>query len=471
MCGSWILFIGLFALSGCTYHGKIKRGIYHHNDFKEKINARVMVVSDKYYPVTMTIDSFGQFTYYMSDGLPVAVADALANLFTEVDVDTYEHRKDYDFIAEIDYKAHIHIGPSEWIYEDVMLPYYTIEPVLISTLKLTLRNPKTGYAVARYSHETHNIVPTARNTWSLWFSHVGTVLTLGLLAPLDIQLFGSKMRKTIERGIDRSLHGYIMKDMEEDRVNFTMQHETEKTNTRVDGRFIPFMQATVYIMAGEGSIGSGFFISPDGYIITNRHVVDKNRDVGVILYDQRQIMDKTDPTSFSDEKIVRNKVRFARVLKVNKKRDLALLKVEGENFPWLELETDRQAYTTGRKVVAIGAPRAIEWSVAEGIISAARDNNGVDTLQTDAAINGGNSGGPLIDLETGKVVGVNSWGQISDPDTVSLQRGTHGLNFAISSFEVARTLGVTQPMDPDNFPHPADVVYQKVPQDSQNYVK
>ena len=139
----------------------------------------------------------------------------------------------------------------------------------------------------------------------------------------------------------------------------------------------------------------------------------------------------------------------ARVLKRNKTRDLALLKVEGENFPWLELETNRQAYQTGKAVVAIGAPRSIEWSVAQGILSATRDQNGVDTLQTDTAINGGNSGGPLIDLQTGKVIGVNSWMQISNPDVVSLQRGTHGLNFAISAFEVTRTLGISQPINPD----------------------
>ena len=225
------------------------------------------------------------------------------------------------------------------------------------------------------------------------------------------------------------------------------------------------------LFRSDDGLGSGFFISPDGYIVTNAHVVGKNRDVGVILYDNRNVMDKTKPTDDPKTDTIRNKVAFARVLKVNKKRDLALLKMEGENYPWLEMETNRKAYATGRKVVAIGAPRGIEWTTTEGIISALHDDNGRDTIQTDAAINGGNSGGPLIDLQTGKVIGVNSWMQISNPDIVSLRRGTHGLNFAISAFEVQRTLGVKQPIDADNFPHPTDDIQLRLHPEPQNYVE
>ena len=64
-------------VQGCTYHGKIHRGIYKHRDFEEKINARVMVVSDKYYPEYVSSDFKRKYTFRLSDGLPVAVADAL----------------------------------------------------------------------------------------------------------------------------------------------------------------------------------------------------------------------------------------------------------------------------------------------------------------------------------------------------------------------------------------------------------
>lgn len=311
-----------------------------------------------------------------------------------------------------------------------------------------MRNPQTGYAVARYDEESTLIVPTSETDGLLWTAGLLKALSLGLLTPLEIQIFGGKLRKIIEKNIADTLHQKIMPAMADDRLNFTKKHLTEQTNTRVDGEFIPFMRATVYIHSGN-SMGSGFLIDPRGYIVTNAHVVEGQRDVSVILYDERQIMDKTDATAFPTKETLGNKVRFAKVLKRNKGRDLALLKIEGDNYPWLELETNRTAYRTGKAVVALGAPLSIEWSAARGIISATRDQNGVDTIQTDTAINGGNSGGPLIDVKTGKVLGVNSWGRISAPDTRSLQRGTHGLNFAISSFEVTRTLGISQPINPD----------------------
>ncbi len=150
-----------------------------------------------------------------------------------------------------------------------------------------------------------------------------------------------------------------------------------------------------------------------------------------------------------------NKVRFGKVLKSNKRRDLALVKIEGENFPYLELDTDRSHYVTGTPVAAIGAPQGIEWSVTRGIIGAARNHNGRYVIQTDAAINGGNSGGPLINLNTGRVVGVNSFGR-SPVNVNDLQSGTESLGFAISAFEVQRTLGLTQPVREDDFPNPAD---------------
>ena len=456
-------------LTGCTYHGKIRRGTFRHQPGKNKIEARMMVVADRYYPPYVAADPWGRYIYKMYNGLPEIVAEALSTLFTEVKVDNYENRYEYDFITEIDYEGHIGIGPSKFTYADIMLPYYTNRPVLTTTLKLTIRNPKTGYAVARYNHDTHHLVETYRTDPGLFATHLLTFCSLGILYPLDIQAFGSTLRKTIEYGINRDLYWHILPEMREDRLNFTPTHETEKTNVRVDGKFIPFMKATVYITTGDG-LGSGFFISPDGYIITNAHVVGHNRDVGVILYDSRHLMDKTNPTDFPDKDTIRNKVLFARLLKINKKRDLALLKLEGENYPWLELETDRKAYTTGRKVVAIGAPKGIEWSATQGTISATRDRNGADTIQTDAAINNGNSGGPLIDLETGKVIGVNSWGR--DPRTEEeLYQNIESLSFAISAYEVQRTLGVQQPMNANDYPKPTDSNLQTIPKEDRNYVQ
>ncbi len=461
----------LFVVSGCTYHGKIHRSIYHHKDFEEKINARVMVVSDKFYKEPLLLDIYGRYTYRLYDGLPVAVADALSTLFTEVDVNEYRYRKDYDYIAEIEYTAHISGGESKFQHEQLLLTYTTKLPFLITNLTITIRNPKTGYAVARYQDQQQTFLPTIYNDIGMFMSRVAAVGSFGILYPIEIQVLGAKVRKGMERGINWLLYYKIMPDMEEDRLNFTPEHNTELTNTRIDAQYVPFLQSTVYIDADNG-LGSGFFISPDGYIITNAHVVGKARDVGVITYDRRFVMDKTQPVAFANPKTIRNKMLMGRVLKVNYKRDLALIKVEGDHFPWMKLETDRQQYATGKKVVAIGAPEGIEWTVSQGIISAMRDNDGVDTIQTDTAINSGNSGGPLIDLATGHVVGVNSWGRIADDDEYSIRVGVQALNFAISAFEVARTLGIKQqPINPDDFLHPDDDDWQTLPQSRKNYVK
>ncbi len=441
-------------LQGCTYHGKIHRGIYKRPDFQEKINARVMVVSDKYYPMTMTLENAHQFNFRMSDGLPVAVADALGTLFTEVDVNEYRYRKNYDYIAEIDYEAKIVFGGAEYHFDYMLSPEFTFTPKLTTLITLTMRNPQTGYAVARYSEKRENFLPRRDSDTGLWLAHFFKIITLGILSPLEYQIFGSKVRKMLEKGIVDTLSKEIMPDMADDRFNFTKEHETEKTNIRVDGKFIPFMQSVVYIYDNSG-LGSGFLISPDGYIITNRHVVEDSRDVSVVLYDKRHLLDKTHFSESSTHEKADNKVLFGKVLKTNKKRDLALIKIEGENLPYLELETDRAAYVTGQEVVAIGAPQGIEWTASQGIISAARDTDGVDTIQTDATINHGNSGGPLISLKTGKVVGVNSWG-LKATDARGNSKNIQNLNFAISAFEVQRTLGVTQPVAPDDFLHPDD---------------
>ena len=219
----------------------------------------------------------------------------------------------------------------------------------------------------------------------------------------------------------------------------------------MDGALLPFMHATLFLHTTNGT-GSGFLISPDGYIITNHHVVGKDRDVAVVFYDQRHLLDKAHPIQKYSQENLRAKVRFGKVIKTNKRRDLALVKIEGENLPYLELEQDRTQYATGQEVVAIGAPLGIEWSVSHGIISAVRNTNGVDTLQTDAAINGGNSGGPLIAKRTGKVLGVNSWGRV----TTSFKDQAESLNFAISAYEVLRTLGISQPIDEDMLAMTAD---------------
>ena len=165
-----------------------------------------------------------------------------------------------------------------------------------------------------------------------------------------------------------------------------------------------------------GSLGSGFVIRADGLIVTNRHVINGARVVKVRLADSREVI--------------------AKILGADAVTDIALLKVDLKDLPVLHLGTSTAA-AVGDAVIAIGNPFGLGQSVSAGIISARarilEDDPYIDFLQTDAAINHGNSGGPLLTLD-GKVVGVTS--AIFSPSG-----GSVGLGFAIPAETVAAVVG------------------------------
>jgi serine protease Do len=151
--------------------------------------------------------------------------------------------------------------------------------------------------------------------------------------------------------------------------------------------------------------GSGFFISADGYIVTNNHVVENATSIKVRLNDKRELN--------------------ARLIGRDEATDLAVIKVEGRNFPFVNFENDAKP-RVGDWVIAVGNPFNLGGTATAGIISAyGRDigDSFVDYLQIDAPINRGNSGGPTFDVY-GRVVGVNT--AIFSPSG-----GSVGIGFAI----------------------------------------
>lgn len=152
--------------------------------------------------------------------------------------------------------------------------------------------------------------------------------------------------------------------------------------------------------------GSGFFISEDGYILTNAHVVEKADVVSV--------------------KTTGRKEYKAKVVGVDKRTDIALLKIEGGSFPYVKTANTEQL-KVGSWVVAIGAPFGFDNSVTAGIVSAKGrflpDDNYLSFIQSDVAINPGNSGGPLFNLE-GEVVAINA-------QIFSRTGGYMGISFSI----------------------------------------
>ncbi len=163
----------------------------------------------------------------------------------------------------------------------------------------------------------------------------------------------------------------------------------------------------------QQSLGSGFIINKDGYIITNNHVIDNAEEIKVKLSDGREFK--------------------AKVIGRDSKTDLALIKISSvfENLPILALG-DSDSMRVGDWVLAVGNPFGLEQTVTQGIISATGRVIGSgpydDFLQTDAPINPGNSGGPLVNLK-GEVIGINS----------AIVPGGQGLGFAIPS-SLAKTI-------------------------------
>lgn len=191
----------------------------------------------------------------------------------------------------------------------------------------------------------------------------------------------------------------------------------------MDEYFSPFRDLFPEFFGNEGlaprghnsrSLGSGFIISADGFILTNNHVIRDADEIQVSLHDGREYV--------------------ASVVGEDEGSDLALLKIEEKNLPFVEFGSSTDL-KVGEWVLAIGSPYGFEQTVTAGIVSAKGrplySEKYVPFIQTDVAINPGNSGGPLFNLK-GQVVGINS-------QIISTSGGYIGLSFAVPS-DVAVTV-------------------------------
>jgi serine protease Do len=171
-------------------------------------------------------------------------------------------------------------------------------------------------------------------------------------------------------------------------------------------QFFRRFQGQVPRQVPERGIGSGFIVSPDGYILTNAHVVDGVKEVHVKLTDRREFI--------------------AKVVGTDPKTDVALIKINATNLPTVRVGSARNV-EVGQWVVAMGSPFGFENSLTAGVVSAkSRSLPGdgyVPFIQTDVAVNPGNSGGPLFDMN-GNVIGINS-------QIYSRSGGYMGVSFAI----------------------------------------
>ncbi len=170
-------------------------------------------------------------------------------------------------------------------------------------------------------------------------------------------------------------------------------------------------------MWSEKSLGSGVIVSPDGYIITNNHVIADSDEITVTLLDKRTFEGK--------------------IIGTDPKSDIALLKIDASGLPEITWG-DSDSIEAGQFVLAIGNPFSLSHTITMGIISAVgRANVGIadyeDFIQTDAPINPGNSGGPLVDV-SGRVIGINT-------AIFSKSGGFQGIGFAVPSNMAREIMG------------------------------
>ena len=161
----------------------------------------------------------------------------------------------------------------------------------------------------------------------------------------------------------------------------------------------------------NSGVGSGFIISADGYVMTNAHVVDEADTIYVTLTDKREFK--------------------AKLIGVDDRTDVAVVKISAANLPTITIG-DSNKVRVGEWVVAIGSPFGLENTVTAGIVSAKGRDTGdyLPFIQTDVAVNPGNSGGPLINMQ-GEVIGINS-------QIYSRTGGFMGISFAIPIDEAMR---------------------------------
>lgn len=194
----------------------------------------------------------------------------------------------------------------------------------------------------------------------------------------------------------------------------------------IAARVLPSVVSIETMSGSGGGSGSGFVIDPNGYLLTNNHVVANAMTIKVILNDGREYA--------------------AKVLGRDESYDLAVLKIKTTGLKALQFG-DSDKVQVGDSVIAFGSPLGLSGTVTQGIISAkdrpvtAGDDDSstsfISALQTDAAINPGNSGGPLVDA-TGAVIGVNS-AIASLGSSLGGQSGSIGLGFAIPINQARKT--------------------------------
>lgn len=399
--------------AACTYTGALHENFYRpQHIYDQKLPIKVAMVQNKKTKSQRFIYS-GDYNVDIAlyPGLINAVKNELATQFEDVRVidDPFKAEPE-ELLAFVEFTA-VEVSRNPW----------NGHVVYDTRLKLVFVGKQSRFPILQYQH-SHRGTYTAGAEADAAASLTG--FSLFLLSPITIpwttNAFGRHTTELLENTVELHLQA-ISDDIRNDArllaYSKTSPHElSEQSETAagearqaIPSKYDDFLSSVVVIRNSRGGFGSGFFVTRSGLLITNQHVVEADSTVGVRLRSQETMLGS--------------------VIATDSSRDLAMVSVTGKQFPWLRLADINEA-GIGTEVIAIGIPKGLSWSLTKGIVSAIREDNGIRFIQTDAAINTGNSGGPLIALPSGKVIGVNSF--------VLRDESIEGLNFAVSSEEVEK---------------------------------
>lgn len=401
------IFLICFILTACTYKGTIHDDFYkpiQHGNEKTKLTVGVaQSQKNKDYAF---IFSGGGYSVNIgtSPGLAKAITEELSLIFNKVVLLDGFSCTDCDIIVS-------HRANWKNRYANDFSGHYDFD----TFLELTFKDSKNVILTKINANDSASYSPPPGANIMAVLTGASMFLLSPITIPVTTEIVGSHAVETIEGSLSRLINQAGEEvagndSLKESYVKALIGNSVTPEPVQAISKYDDFMKAVVIVRASN-SIGTGFFISKKGYIVTNKHVVGSESTISVKLNDGRAM--------------------FGTVIGTFDHHDLAIIKVNGNNFNWLMLEETNET-PIGNDVIAIGTPQGLSWSVTKGIVSAFRKAGDVGIIQTDAAINSGNSGGPLISLSTGKVIGVNAFGFRKDL--------TEGLNFAIRSQDVLKVV-------------------------------
>lgn len=411
---SWSVFLFWFLLaSACTYHGTAQQTFQPRLDpVRSKIPLRVAILQTTIKPFAARGGGHGVEIDY-SEALAKGLVDAFSNAFREARlVSDPSAVESGEMLVQYD-SRYRELGRNEW----------TGHYVFRFTISVQFKESVSRATFAQIEHtDDIHYSPSAEAT----AASMMTGASLFLLAPITIPWTTSAVGREAARLLEQSLHNSIeaiaQKAMTDSRLAGYAQAEQGGRSPKVSAsvptmpeasqppsKYEDYLNSVVVVRSSRG-LGSGFFVGASGLVVTNFHVLGGDSTVSIRMRNGR--------------------IAMGTVLASDEEADLVLLSVPIEAQFWLTL-ADPTEGGVGADVIAIGTPEGLSWSVSKGIVSAIRDVESLRFIQTDAPINSGNSGGPLILLESGKVVGVN---------TFKIKKSiAEGLGFAVSAESVRKT--------------------------------